>query len=52
MAATGLVVNPYSGVVHEPSCKHAAGCIPWQGFAATPSDKPCRLCKPDVEAFR
>lgn len=48
MTTTGLLVNPYSGIIHRESCPHARNCVPWAGFAATPSDKPCRLCKPDV----
>ena len=44
-----LVVNPYSGVIHRLTCEHARNCIPWQGFQATHSDKPCRVCRPEVE---
>lgn len=45
-----LVVNPYSGVVHRQSCKYAVGAIPWTGGAKSGSDKPCRVCAPDMEA--
>lgn len=47
MTAITYLVNPYSGVIHLPRCLHARDCIPWVGFAATLSDRPCSLCLPD-----
>jgi hypothetical protein len=45
---TVLLVDPYSGVVHLPSCVHAAASIPWEGFARASSDRPCKVCAPEV----
>jgi hypothetical protein len=50
MTTTVLLVNPHTGIVHAPDCPHARGCIPWAGFAATPSDRACRVCAPEFPA--
>ena len=43
-----LLVNAYTGIIHAPTCPHAHDCIPWEGFARASSDRPCRICRPEV----
>lgn len=46
---SALLVNPITAVVHRPSCIHAAGCIPWEGFTRASGDRACVRCQPELE---